>query len=144
MCRKSGPECKIQHRTFNIQQPRSNWTSANWNAEHKLERAEHKLERRSRRSTVIFSWFFQLSNSTKRVLVGCIDHISREINAMFQIALGSNLRSPCSNLCSAAFLGHVPICARLGSNLCSDGNSVTCDSEENKNLFQLDLGSCTW
>ena len=59
-----------------------------------------------------------------------------------------------SNLCSTLFqlmlapfqfaLGLVPTYARLGSNLCSDGSSVTCDSEKNQNLFQLDLGSCTY
>ena len=50
-----------------------------------------------------------------------------------------------SNLCSPLFqfmLGLVPTYARLGSNLCSDGSSVTCDLVENQKLFQLVLGSC--
>ena len=66
--------------------------------------------------------------------------------------LGGAREQNCSNLCSPLFqymlapfqfaLGLVPTYARLGSNLCSDESSVTCDSGENQNLFQLDLGSC--
>jgi len=59
--------------------------------------------------------------------VGCIDSlelISRGVNAMFQFTL-------------ALFQFVLGGLSRPCSNLCSDGNSVTCDSEEKQNLFQF-------